>query len=97
MSITGFVHSRFCGTLADAGCWAFTLRVLVIHPPKETKTASRVDTRSGLARLLLEPAMQGLPCIRCFEKRFGPLYYSNKAEPLRNACNQVAPTPLSEQ
>jgi hypothetical protein len=27
MSITGFFHSRFCGTLADAGCWAFTLRV----------------------------------------------------------------------
>ena len=47
------------------------------------------DAGSSLHPLLL--------CIRCFEKRFGPLYYSNKVEPLRNACNQVAPTPLSEQ
>lgn len=70
----------------------------VRHPSsEETKTASRVDTRRGRARLLLEPAMQSLLCTCCFEKRFGPLYYSNKVEPLRNARNQVAPTPLSEQ
>jgi hypothetical protein len=90
MSITGFAHSRFLGTLADAGCWAFTLRVLVIHPPKETKTANRVDTRSGVARLLFELAMQGPLCIRCFEKRFGPLYYSNKGgtatQRLQSSC-----------
>jgi hypothetical protein len=32
----GFFHSRFCGTMGDAGCRAFKLGAFVIHPPKET-------------------------------------------------------------
>jgi hypothetical protein len=98
MSITGFVHSRLCGTLADAESWAFTLRVLIIHPPKETKTAIEGYSQRPGARLLLELTMQGRSLHALLrEAFFGPLYYSNKAAPLRNACNQVAPTPLSEQ
>src|SRR5260370_42579560 len=41
MSSTGFFHSRRCGAMADAGCWAFILGVFVIHPPNETQLASR--------------------------------------------------------
>src|SRR5690242_14338204 len=37
MSSTGFFHSRFCGTVADAGCWAFLVGAFVIHPPNETQ------------------------------------------------------------
>jgi hypothetical protein len=43
MSSTGFFHSRLCGTLADAGCWAFMLGVIVIHPPKKTQPHAKFD------------------------------------------------------
>jgi hypothetical protein len=43
MSSTGFFHSRLCGTLADAGCWAFILGVIVIHPPKKTQPHAKFD------------------------------------------------------
>jgi hypothetical protein len=43
MSSTGFFHSRLCGTLADAGCWAFKLGVIVIHPPKKTQPHAKFD------------------------------------------------------
>jgi hypothetical protein len=90
MSITGFVHSRLCGTLAGAGFWAFILRVFVIHPPKETKPP--IDWI--LVAAYGPTALGNLRCrnyayIRCFEKRIGPLYYSNNAEHKHNACKQM--------
>src|SRR3954471_23363097 len=48
MSSTGFFHSRLCGAMADAGCWAFILGVFVIHPPNETQRCKPFGVRSGL-------------------------------------------------
>jgi hypothetical protein len=78
MSSTGFFHSRLCGTLADAGCWAFMLGVIVIHPPKKTQPHAKFDLVAAMVRLLLELTMQDCPCTRCLVKLAGPLYYSIK-------------------
>jgi hypothetical protein len=48
MSSTGFFHSRFGGTMADAGLWAFILGAFVIHPPKPTQLQSGIAVRAAL-------------------------------------------------
>jgi hypothetical protein len=78
MSSTGFFHSRLCGTVGDAGCWAFMLGVIVIHPPKKTQPHAKFDLWRPVERLLLEPTMQDRPCVRCLVKPFVSLYYSIK-------------------
>jgi hypothetical protein len=78
MSSTGFFHSRLCGTVADAGCWAFMLGVIVIHPPKKTQPQAKFDLWRPVVRLLLELTMQDCPCGRCLVEPFVPVYYSTK-------------------
>jgi hypothetical protein len=61
MSSTGFFHSRFSGTLADAGCWAFMLGVFVIHPPKETQPQTEIDLLAAHGAVAVGTYDAGLP------------------------------------
>jgi hypothetical protein len=82
MSSTGFFHSRRCGTVGDAGCWAFVLGVFVIHPPNETQLQTESLFTWAWVRPLLEPTMQVSPAF-AVRKADCPRYYSNKAVVVR--------------
>ena len=60
MSSTGFFHSRFSGTLVDAGCWAFMLGVFVIHPPKETQPQTEINLVAAHGAVVLGTYDAGL-------------------------------------
>jgi hypothetical protein len=61
MSSTGFFHSRRCGTMADAGCWAFILGAFVIHPPKPTQLQAESLFVAASCRAAVGTYDAGLP------------------------------------
>src|SRR4051812_34285485 len=94
MSSTGVFHSRRCGTMADAGFWAFILGAFVIHPPKPTQLQAESLFRADRKLAALEDPRRASRTRRP-KMSFVPLYPSNE---WRNAGPQNnVPTPLSEQ
>ena len=98
MSSTGFFHSRLCGTLVDAGCWAFMLGVFVIHPPKKTQPQAKIDLVAAHGAVAVGTYDAGLPLRSLPGKALRSSLLLDQGVTDTNSCRaNAAPTPLSEQ
>jgi len=98
MSSTGFFHSRLCGTLADAGCWAFMLGVIVIHPPKKTQPHAKFNLVAAHGAVAVGTYDAGSSLRSLPDKSSRSSLLLDQGVTDTNFCRaKTAPTPLSGQ